>query len=128
MRERHAISRLLQSLKKQRAFSFPARRQQFSVPEKHGVYVVSDSKERAVHVGRTVSGKAGLRQRLTNHLRGKSSFARKYLRGRGDKLRSGYAYRYIEVPDSRKRVLLEYAATVWYCPKHLGVGIKNKSK
>ena len=40
----------------------------------HGVYIIYSPNGRVTHVGRTVRGKRGLRQRLNNHLHGASSF------------------------------------------------------
>jgi hypothetical protein len=28
----------------------------------------------------------------------------------------------MEIPDDRERALLEYYATAWHCPGHLGLG------
>ena len=37
-------------------------------------------------------------------------------------LREEYRFQYLEVAHPRARVLLGYAATVRYCPTHLGHG------
>jgi hypothetical protein len=122
MSERARIGGLLKQLRRQPRHRFPAARSGSAAPNTHGVYVIRDAHRRVVHVGRTVRGKNGLRQRLGNHLQAGSSFVIKYLRGNGKRLRNGYTFQYLEVPDARERVLLEYAATVWYCPLHLGDG------
>ena len=122
MSERIGIHRLLGRLKLQPRHPFPARGVPLEAPNTHGVYVIRNAKRRVVHVGRTVRGKNGLRQRLGNHLQSQSSFVITYLKGRGKWLREGYTYQYLEVAGSRNRVLLEYAATVWHCPIHLGDG------
>ena len=122
MAERSGIHRLLGRLKRQPQHPFPARGVRLEAPNSHGVYVIRDAAGRVVHVGRTMRGQNGLRQRLGNHLQAQSSFVISYLKGRGKRLRNGYTYQYLEVAESRNRVLLEYAATVWYCPIHLGDG------
>ncbi len=101
---------------------FPERGQKLEAPQTHGVYLIRDRKETVVHVGRTVRGRNGLAQRLGNHLRGQSSFSREFLKGEPEKLRRGYTFQFIEVPDDRERALLEHFATAWHCPVHLGLG------
>ena len=121
MRERKRIRRLLSLLNRQRAQRFPAPRCSVEAPEKHGVYLIRDRRNRVVHVGRTYRGKAGLCQRLRNHLAAQSSFVKAFLDGDGSRLREGYTYQYLEVHNDRDRALLEYLATAWHCAKHLGV-------
>lgn len=75
-----------------------------------------------MHVGRSVRGREGLAQRLGNHLRGQSSFAKSYLKGNGRLLREGYTYQYLVVADNRARALLEHLAVGELCPEHLGLG------
>jgi hypothetical protein len=77
---------------------------------------------RVVHVGRTLRGHNGLKQRLVNHLRGQSSFVQAHLKGKASRLRDEYTFQYLEVPDDRKRALLECLAIASYCPEHLGLG------
>lgn len=101
---------------------FPAAGERLDAPDRHGVYVIYDPKGRVAHVGRTVRGKRGLRQRLNNHLHGASSFTEKALNGKGSVLRNGYKYRCIEIEDSRARALLEALAIGLLCPEHLGDG------
>ena len=91
-------------------------------PIERGVYVIFDPKGTVLHVGKTSRAKQGLRQRLNNHLRGQSSFTKKYLKGRGAKLRAGYAFKSVIVDDARLRTLLEAYALAYLCPKHLGTG------
>jgi excinuclease UvrABC nuclease subunit len=122
MTERSRISKLLRRLHRQPLRRFPALHEQLDAPNAQGVYVLRDPKRKVLHVGRTLRGKNGLRQRLKNHLNAASSFVIAHLRGNGKRLRSGYTFQYLEVPNSRERILLEYAATVWHCPKHLGDG------
>ncbi|MEH2510169.1 excinuclease UvrABC nuclease subunit [Nitrobacteraceae bacterium AZCC 1564] len=101
---------------------FPRSGERLDVPDLHGVYVIYNPKGRVSHVGRTVRGKRGLRQRLNNHLHGASSFVIKALRGKGVKLRKGYKFRYIAIDDSRLRALLESYVIGQLCPDHLGDG------
>lgn len=122
MSESALIQRLYRRLLKATRFSFPPPRGALSAPNQHGVYLVFNSDGDVAHVGRTVRGGEGLHRRLTNHLHGKSSFARKYLSGHVAELRNGYTFAYLEVPDSRQRALLEAYAVGRLCPLHLGVG------
>ena len=101
---------------------FPESGEKLDLPDLHGVYVIYSPKGRVAHVGRTVRGKRGLRQRINNHLHGASSFVIRALGGRGAKLRDGYKYRYISIEDSRLRALLEAYAVGQLCPDHLGDG------
>ena len=75
-----------------------------------------------MHVGRTVTGKRGLKQRLFNHLHGRSSFVIQSFAGSGAKLRGKFSFRYVLVPNNRLRALLEAYAIGRLCPRHLGVG------
>lgn len=77
MKERENIRRLLKKLNAQRRRLFPAPREHLNAPKSQGVYVIFNTRGRAVHVGRSVRGRAGLFQRLGNHLSGISSFARR---------------------------------------------------
>ena len=123
MDEVEEIRRLYKLLLQQDKKTFPQPGQSFEAPAEHGVYVIYQGED-ALHVGRTVRGEQGLRQRLKNHLRGKSSFARAYLSGDGSKLRDhGYFLQLLEVPDARKRTLLEALAIGKLCPRHIGLGV-----
>ena len=128
MAERSSIKRLLKRLNRQPRHPFPSARARLEAPNTHGVYIIRDAARRVLHVGRTLRGKNGLRQRLKNHLQAQSSFVITYLKGHGRRLRSGYTFQYLEVTESRSRILLEYAATVWHCPAHLGDGAAQKRK
>jgi len=92
------------------------------VPDKHGVYVISDRVGRVLHVGRTYRGKAGLKQRIKNHLNGQSSFVHTYIKGNKRQLRRGYTFKFLEVGHARRRALLEHYATGMLSPAHLGLG------
>ena len=125
MKERKRIEALLKLLHRQKEYAFPPAGQPLEAPSKPGVYVIRDPKGRTMHVGRTVRGREGLLQRLKNHLAGKSSFMRACMPENRSKLRKGFTFQFLVVPDDRERVLLEYSATVWHCPVHLGVGAKR---
>lgn len=101
---------------------FPAKRTKLDAPKELGVYVIYDPKGKVVHVGRTPSAEDGLYQRLQNHLDGKSSFTKKYLKGESSLLRNGYGFRYVAIPDQRIRALLEAYAIGNLCPAHIGLG------
>jgi len=86
------------------------------------VYVIYNPKGTVLHVGRTPRAKKGLRQRLNNHLLGQSSFAHKYLKGRGNLLRKGYKFKYLVIKNPRERALVEAFSVGKLCPAHLGLG------
>jgi len=109
---------------KQKEHRFPQKRQPLDAPKSHGVYIIR-SNDTILHVGRTLRGREGLRQRLTDHLRGNSSFVRDDLNGQGATLReTGYTYQFLERESDRERALLEALATGTLCPKHIGTGCK----
>jgi hypothetical protein len=124
MSEPQQIERLLRTLNKQPKVPFPVPRARLLAPHTQGVYVIRNSRGRVMHVGRSHRGKKGLHQRLTDHLAGKSSFVGSYWeRYRAvPKFRKGYTFQYLEVVDSRHRLLLEYLATVRLSPRHLLTG------
>jgi hypothetical protein len=124
--ERDRLKRLLVKLRAQPLLPFPQSGARLDTPSKQGVYVIRDRNRRVLHVGRTSRAKNGLRQRLANHIHSKSSFSIDYLRRDGSRLRRGYTYQYLVVSNPRTRVLVEYAATVWFCPAHLGDGSKPR--
>jgi hypothetical protein len=120
--ERHRIRKLFLQLDKQEKRRFPKPGQSVEAPRTHGVYVIRNLPGNVLHVGRSHRGYSGLKQRLYDHLQGRSSFVDEYLQGQGSRLRKGYTFQYLEVPIDRERALLEHFATAWYCPKHLGLG------
>ena len=120
--ERKRIEKLFARLQKQPTSRFPKVGVALVAPATHGVYVLRDRANKVVHVGRTVRGRNGISQRLYNHLRGQSSFVNAHLDGHGERLRTGYTFQFLEVADDRERALLEYFATAWFCPTHLGLG------
>jgi hypothetical protein len=96
------IHQLLQKLINSESHSFPPKYQPLKAPTKHGVYIIYNSQYEVVHVGRSVKGKNGLHQRLTDHLHANSSFTINYpeLEGDGSKLRNGYKFKYLIIPDT----------------------------
>jgi hypothetical protein len=120
--EQEDVRALFKKLLVQPKESFPKVGLKLNTPDTHGVYLIYDQAETVVHVGRTVRGKLGLTQRLRNHLQGNSSFTVSYLKKDGSKLRQGYMFRYLEVPNPRLRAILEAYATGCLCPVHIGVG------
>lgn len=128
--EPHKIQALFKKLIAQKSHEFPQRGYTASlgVPIKQGVYIIYNLKREVVHVGRTLRGRLGLRQRLDQHLLRNSSFTIQYLKGRGSKLRRGYKFKYLEVENPRERALVESLAIGKLCPKHVGLGLGHRSK
>ena len=74
---------------------------------------------RVLHVGRTVTGTKGLRQRLSNHLHGRSSFVTLHFDRDATRIRS-LRFKYVEIANPRIRALVEAYAIGQYCPSHIG--------
>src|SRR5271169_65578 len=75
--------------------TFPASRHGLQETDKRGVYVIYGTHEKVLHVGGTLRARGGIRQRLSNHLYGLSSFTNKsqYLWKHGGRtLKDRYAY------------------------------------
>jgi len=123
-KERQEIKNLFTDLCKQPMLPFPQHRKKLEAPLKPGVYIIREG-DIVLHVGRTLRGKKGLHQRLTDHLHGNSSFTQDYLRGKGATLRKGHTHQSLVVEHPRLRALLEAYATGTLCPKHIGLGISN---
>lgn len=121
-REPIQIRKLYAQLLRARPMPFPLARERLAAPNNHGVYIIYGPRGTVLHVGRTVRGAHGLRQRLNNHLHGNSSFTIHHFSGQGSKLRGTHKYAFVEIPDDRTRALLESLAIGCLCPKHLGVG------
>ena len=120
--EPEEIAALFKQLCDQPRQPFPKAGESLDAPRTQGVYIIRKDED-VLHVGRTVRAKGGLHQRFNNHLRGLSSFTRKYSGGKAGFLReAGHTYQFIEVEDSRKRALLEAYLVGVLCPAHLGVG------
>ena len=115
------VQKLFKNLCDQTLQPFPKKREPLNAPTTHGVYVIRKG-SKVAHVGRTLRGKHGLHQRLSNHLQGASSFTQNYLNGSGSKLREGYTFQHLEVKGPRLRALVEAYAIGILCPEHLGLG------
>ncbi len=98
---------------------FPEKGQSLSAPREQGVYIIRKGKV-VFHVGRTTRAKKGLHQRLTAHLRGRSSFTKVFFSRDGDQLRDGYDYQFLVVIDPTQRAFLESYAAGSLCPRHIG--------
>lgn len=96
-REPERIHQLYQRLKGAPTVRFPRPRGELAAPDGQGVYLIYAPRGMVAHVGRTLRGQKGLRQRLKNHLAGRSSFTKKYLRGNAAALRDGYTFAFLEV-------------------------------
>jgi hypothetical protein len=120
--ENNQIANLFHKLL-QKSYNYFPEKGPVKITENHGVYILYDKNKVVVHVGRTIKGKKGLNQRLTNHLNNSSSFGKRYLNGQGHKLRNGFGFRILEIQDHRIRTLLEALAIGTLCPKHIGTGI-----
>lgn len=116
------IKKLFSALKRAPLTKFPAAGARLDAPDDQGVYIIYSPRGSVLHVGRTLRGKKGLRQRLNNHLQAGSSFVIHHFNGEGSILREGYRYRCLAVTDNRKRALLEFYALAHLCPKHIGLG------
>ncbi|MGH8543435.1 MAG: hypothetical protein ACREX3_07370 [Gammaproteobacteria bacterium] len=121
-RESTSIRKMYRQLLLSRPVKFPKAGERLAAPDTHGVYVIYGPRGTVLHVGRTLRGKRGLRQRLNNHLHGNSSFTNHYYEGKGSKLRGTHKFAFVEIADARARGLLEAFAVGSLCPKHLGVG------
>jgi hypothetical protein len=121
-RELARIKTLYRRLLWRKPLRFPNAGEHLSVTDKHGVYIIYGPRKQVLHVGRTLRGRKGLRQRLNNHLHGSSSFTARYLRGKGSKLRGSHSFAFVEISNARTRALVEAFAVGNLCPKHLGLG------
>jgi len=118
--EAKAIAALFDRLSSSASYPFPQKREPLNAPKERGVYVIQDANGLVLHVGNTPRAKKGVHQRLKDHLSGRSSFARLYLRGDTKKLRSSCFFRYLVVPNARQRALLEAYTIGRLCPFHIG--------
>ena len=120
--ERTKVRALFTELMRQPHRMFPELRQRLDAPSDRGVYLIRDRRGNAEHVGRSTSGKDGLRQRLRDHLYGRSSYTSQRFKGDGSKLRRGYTFQCLVVRDERLRALLEAYTIGELCPAHIGLG------
>ncbi|MFA5163849.1 MAG: GIY-YIG nuclease family protein [Patescibacteria group bacterium] len=116
------IERLYRELRTSKKVLFPKMGYQVYAPSKKGVYIIYNKNNEVVHVGCTPRAKNGIKQRLCNHLQGKSSFVAQFLKRNGAKLRCGYSFRCLIVDDSCDRKYLEALTIGKLCPKHIGKG------
>ena len=121
-REAAKVEVLFNRLVRAERVIFPQPGEKLKAPSEHGVYVIYNPDKKAVHVGRSIRGKFGLRQRLVNHLMDASSFTNKFLKHDGSKLRRGFTFSCLVIDDDRIRALVEALAIDRLCPKHLGTG------
>jgi excinuclease UvrABC nuclease subunit len=127
-REQRAIRVLFTRLKREPLKTFLSPQRTIDAPDRQGVYVIYDPLGKVDHVGRTLSGSGGIRQRLRNHLHGASSYTMQRLKGQGSKLRRGYNFRCLVVQSRRRRALLEAYAIGCLCPSHIGLGVPALSQ
>jgi len=95
------------------------------VPNVHGVYIIKKGKS-ILYVGKTNRAQDGLRQRLTDHLYGRSSFRINYKGPKGKLDIRQCKIEYIKKRDHRIRALLEAYATGMLCPKYIGTGERGE--
>ena len=127
-KELETIKQLHKKLIASKLHAFPEKGK-VVVSSKHGVYVIYDSKKMHVlHVGKTVSGKNGINQRLSNHLGGQSSFSKKYVIPKKIYLRKEAKFRFFEIENARNRSLVEALTAGLLCPSHIGTGVVPPSK
>lgn len=124
MSEREHVEKLFNQLVKSAYHNFPLTGKVL-VSSKQGVYIVLSKKNQVLHVGKTARAKNGLNQRLTNHLRGQSSFSREYTNKEGIDLRQTGKFKIIEIEDNRIRSFVEALAIGKLCPAHIGTGAKR---
>ncbi len=126
--ESKEIKNLFDELCMQPERSFPQPYKHLEAPLEQGVYIIRKGKI-VLHVGRTLDGVEGIRQRLKNHLHDSSSFTTNYLQGNKALLwKDGYTYQYRKLEDLRKRALLEAYATGMLCPRYTGSGETTKEQ
>jgi len=101
-------------------------RRELDAPAQHGVYAILGPRGRVHHVGRTTRAKEGIRQRLLDHIGGRSSFLRLHLCGEPARLLEGFRYSYVVIESDRLRALLEHLAVGTLCPAHLGLSRPRK--
>lgn len=116
------IVRLYEKLRVSEKVIFPSAGYKFSAPSQKGVYIIYNENDEVVHVGCTPRGKNGIRQRLCDHLQGRSSFVGQFLKGNGTLLRLGYSFRCLVVEDAFDRKYLEALTIGKLCPRHIGKG------
>jgi hypothetical protein len=106
--------------------AFPAKGSKIDAPNERGVYLIYAPNHCVAHVGSTPRAKGGLKQRLQDHLQGRSSFTAAYFakskQRHGTQLKGRYSFRCLPVSGGRQRALLEAFAIGTLCPRHIGHG------
>jgi len=125
MGDEATIKALYQQLVSAPQYKFPKTRERWTaIPTTEGVYVIRDSEEGVLYVGRTLGGAKpgpGLRRRIANHTGVRADWP-----GHGvADLRGTCTYQFVEVDNPRQRALLEALATGLLCPRRLGVGSRD---
>jgi hypothetical protein len=121
---KHPIFKLYCLLKKQLNIIFPESGEKLKITRRHGVYIIFNSQDLVMYVGKTNSAKDGLCQRLNDHLGKNSSFTKNHIKPDKLDVRGGYYFRYLEIEDSRDRTFVEAMAAGYLCPKYIGTGKK----
>ena len=124
-RERQRINRLYSKLIACEPVKFPRPREQMNAPTTRGVYLILNPRGTVLHVGSTPRAANGIKQRLYGHLRNGTSFVNVYMKNDGERLRSGYQFKYVIVKSPRQRALLEAFAIGQILPKHIGTGQRD---
>ena len=124
-RESKRIDRLYRKLLDCESIKFPRPRQTMNAPTERGVYVILNPRGTVLHVGSTPRAANGIRQRLYGHLGNRSSFVNIYMKNDGERLRSGYQFKYVIVKSPRQRALLEAYAIGQLLPRHIGTGKRD---
>jgi hypothetical protein len=107
---------------------FPKKGSAIKVSTKLGVYIIFCPSNYVLHVGSTKRGKDGINQRLNDHRNGASSFSKNYLNPNKISLADGYYFKFIEIENSRERVLLEALTAGLLCPEYIGTGERSINK
>lgn len=119
-REAKNVRAYFARLRRARPHDFPKAGRRVLCPPRHRVYLILDPSGRVAHVGRTTRARAGLLQRLRSRLAGRSSFVILFVKRRPSRLRKGYSYAWVEIPNPRTRALVKAYATGILCPRHIG--------
>lgn len=116
------IERLYKELCSSKKVLFPKTGYKIPAPFEKGVYIIYNKNNEVTHIGCTLHAKNGIKQRLSDHLHGRSSFVAQFLQRNGANLRCGYSFRCLIVDDPCDRKYLEALTSGKLCPKHIGKG------
>jgi hypothetical protein len=120
--EHRRVKSLFDKLMRAPCHEFPQSYNRLEAPREKGIYVIHSPRGKIMHVGATPRAKRGIRQRLFDHLQGRSAFTKRCFNHRGYRLRGGYKFRYLVVKNARDRALLEPYAFGCLCPAFIGFG------